>query len=94
MGQHGEERRIPYDVEWLIDQVKSTGQYAAARVWSEIIFSEWRTCREKVYQFLWHCEHYAERIGDPRRPFAKDTWEAAYAEWAQHAQTWHPELFV
>ena len=89
-----EERRILYDVEWLIDQVKSTGQYAAARVWSEIIFSEWRTCREKVYQFLWHCEHYAERIGDPRRPFAKDTWEAAYAEWAQHAQTWHPELFV
>ena len=89
-----EERRIPYDVEALIAQVKSTGQYPAARVWSEIIFSEWRTCREKVYQFLHRCERYADRIGDPRRPFAKDTWEAAYAEWTAHAQEWYPELFV
>ncbi len=89
-----EERRIPYDVEALIDQVKATGQYQAARVWSEIIFSEWHTVREKVFQFLHHCERYAASIGDARRPFAKDTWEAAYAEWALHAQEWHPELFV
>lgn len=89
-----EERRVPYDAEALIAQVKSTGQYQAARVWTEIIFSEWRTVREKVYQFLWHCERYAERIGDPRRPFAKSTWKAAYAEWAEHAREWFPELFV
>ena len=89
-----EERRIPYDAEDLIAQVKATGQYAAARVWTEIIFSEWRTVREKVFQFLWHCERYADRIGDPRRPFAKSTWEAAYAEWAEHAQEWFPVLFV
>ena len=89
-----EERRVPYDAEWLIAQVKSTGQYQAARVWSAIIFSEWRTVREKVWQFLHHCERYADRIGDPRRPFAKSTWEDAYAEWAIHAQEWHPELFV
>ena len=89
-----EERRIPYDVEALIAQVKATGQYAAARVWSEIIFSEWRTGREKVYQFLHRCEQYAVSIGDPRRPFAKNTWEAAYAEWAKHAREWYPELFV
>ncbi len=89
-----EERRIPYDAQWLISEAKSTVQYAAARVWTEIIFSEWRTVREKVYQFLHHCERYADRIGDSRRPFAKDTWEAAYTEWVQHAQEWHPELFV
>jgi predicted phosphodiesterase len=89
-----EERRVPYDVEELIAQVKSTGQYAAARVWTEIIFSEWRTVREKVYQFLHHCERYAESIGDPHRPFAKSTWEAAYAEWAARAPEWFPELFV
>ena len=88
------ERRIPYDVEALIARVKATGQYAAARVWTEIIFSEWRTVREKVYQFLHHCERYAGRIGDARRPFAKSTWEAAYAEWAEHAREWYPELFV
>ena len=89
-----EERRIPYDVEALITLVKASGQYAAARVWSEIIFSEWRTVREKVWQFLHHCERYADRIGDPRRPFAKSTWEAAYTEWVDHAREWHPELFI
>lgn len=89
-----EERRIPYDAEALISRVKATGQYDAARVWSEIIFSEWRTVREKVFQFLHHCERYAASVRDTRRPFAKDTWEAAYAEWAAHAREWHPELFV
>lgn len=89
-----EERRIPYHVEALIAQAKATAQYQAARIWSEIIFSEWRTCREKVFQFLHHCERYATSIGDPRRPFARDTWEAAYTLWEAHAKEWHPELFV
>lgn len=89
-----EERRIPYDVEQLIAQVRQTGQYAAARVWSELIFSEWRTCREKVYEFLWRCERYAQSIGDARRPFAKDTWEAAFSLWQETAQAQHPELFA
>ncbi len=88
-----EERRVPYDAEKLIALAKATGQYDAARVWTEIIFSEWRTVREKVYQFLHHCERYADSIGDARRPFAKDTWEAAYAEWEKHAREWYPELF-
>lgn len=89
-----EERRIAYDAEALIADVRATEQYAAARVWSELIFSEWRTCREKVFQFLAHCERYAAAIGDTRRPIARDTWEAAYAEWKKHAREWHPELFV
>ncbi|MBQ7866673.1 MAG: metallophosphoesterase family protein [Clostridia bacterium] len=78
-----EERRIPYDREALIAQVKQTDQYNAARVWSEVIFREWRTCREHVIFFLRHAEKYARRIGDERRPFAPDTWEAAYEEWAE-----------
>ena len=89
-----EERRVPYDLECLIGKIRQSGQYTAARVWTEIIFSEWRTVREKVYQFLHHCERYAASIGDDRRPFAKDTWEAAYAEWVAHAREWHPELFA
>lgn len=89
-----EERRIPYDAELLITQVKESPQYAAARVWSELIFSAWRTCREKSGSFIRHCVTYADNIGDPRRPFAKGTWEAAYALWELHAKEWHPELFV
>lgn len=89
-----EERRIPYDAEALITQAKATEQYRAARIWSEIVFSELRTCREKVWQFLSHCERCAQRLGDPRRPFMQDTWEQAYAEWEAHAREWHLELFV
>ena len=89
-----EERRIPYDVEALITQVKATEQYAEARIWSETIFAEWRTRREKVASLLWYAEEYATRIGDPRRPFAKDTWQAAYAEWLTAAPQRWPELFV
>ncbi|MBQ8555724.1 MAG: metallophosphoesterase family protein [Clostridia bacterium] len=89
-----EERRIPYDVEALIAQVKTTGQYQNARIWSEVIFSEWHTCREKVYFFLTCADEYARRTGDERRPFARDTWEAAYAAWQDCAGQRWPELFV
>lgn len=89
-----EERRIPYDVEALIARVKTTSHYQEARVWSEIIFSEWRTCREKVSFFLTLTEEYANRIGDPRRPFARDTWQAAYEEWLTAGPLRWPELFV
>lgn len=77
------ERRIPYDPEWLIALVKQSDQYKAARVWSELMFSSWRTSREKMGSFLRYCIGYAERIGDHRRPFAKDTWEAAFDDWRQ-----------
>ncbi len=79
-----EERRIPYDAEALFALAKTTGQYQAAPIWSEIIFSEWRSCREKVSFFLRHCEEYANAIGDARRPFAKDTWEAAFRTFPMH----------
>lgn len=89
-----EERRVPYDAEALIAQVKATEQYQAARIWSETIFSEWRTRREKVCFLLDYAEEYARRIGDPRRPFARDTWQAAYDEWAVLAARRWPELFI
>lgn len=89
-----QERRVPYDARALIDDVRRSGQYAAARVWTEIVISELCTVREKVYQFLWSCERYAASISDPRRPFARDTWEAAFALWEKHAREWYPELFV
>lgn len=89
-----EERRVPYDLECLIGKIRQTGQYTAARIWTETIFSELRTRREKVAQFLWSCEEYANRIGDTRRPFARDTWEAAYDEWTRTARERFPALFV
>ena len=76
-----QERRIPYDAETLIRHVKQSEQYRAARVWTEIIFEEWRSCRERVSFFLHHTRAYAESICDDRRPFAADTWERAYEQW-------------
>lgn len=76
-----EEHRVKYDVYKLIEQAKATTQYAEVRVWSEVIFKEWLTGREKVGFFLQYVGEYAKRAGDERRPFAKDTWEAAYEEW-------------
>lgn len=76
-----EERRIKYDVNALIERIRATEQYEKAPVWSEVIFRELLTGREKVYFFLKHVEEYAQRIGDERRPFAQDTWQAAYEEW-------------
>lgn len=88
------ERRIPYDPEPLIGQVKQSGQYAAARVWSELMFLSWRTSREKMGSFIRYCAEYAERIGDKQRPFARDTWEAAFDEWQTVGPALQPELFV
>lgn len=83
-----EERRVIYDAEELIAQVKCTGQYRAARVWSEMIFAEWRTCREMAMYMLRYIEAYARRIGDERRPFMPDTWEAGFAAWQAEANPW------
>lgn len=76
-----EERRVSYDAEVLINQFRKTDQYASVRVWAELIFGEWRTCSDHIMRFLWYAERYAKRIGDSRRPFAPDTWEAAYEAW-------------
>lgn len=81
-----EERRIWYDVENLISQVRQSEQYKAARVWSEVIFHEWRACRERVIYFLYHMEKYARKIGDPRRPFMPDTWEAGFEDWIKNGE--------
>lgn len=89
-----EERRIPYDLECLIGKIRQSGQYAEARIWTELIISELHTRREKVAQFLWSCEEYANRIGDARRPFARDAWAAAYDEWLRTARDHFPALFV
>lgn len=83
-----EERRVIYDAEMLIAQVKQTDQYRAARVWSEMIFSEWRTCREMAMYMLRYIEAYARRTGDDRRPYMPDTWEAGFAAWQAEENPW------
>jgi len=84
-----EERRIGYDREALIESIRRSEQYRAARIWCEIIFSEWRACREHVIYVLDHIEQYARQIGDTRRPFMPGTWEDGYEHWLAHGRNQH-----
>ena len=81
-----EERRPTYDAEALIEAVRRSEQYKAAPVWSQVIFAEWRSRRERVGYFLEHVEQYAQKIGDPRRPFMPDTWEAGFEDWLSNGK--------
>lgn len=84
-----EEHRVPYEAKELIKLVKKTAQYTQVEIWSEVIFREWMTCREKVFFFLKFVEEYASKIGDERRPFMEDTWAAAYNQW-KNDKTYEP----
>lgn len=79
-----EERRVRYDVYNLIEKVKKTDQYKEAYVWSEVTFKEWVHSKDHVDYFLKFAEEYANRIGDNRRPFEKQTWQEAFTEWEQN----------
>ena len=76
-----EEKRIPFDKDAYIRAVRRSGQYREAGVWTRVIMRELATAREHMYFFLRFAEEYAGKIGDGRRPYALDTWEAAYALW-------------
>lgn len=76
-----EEVRIPFDKESYIEELKQTTQYVEANVWTKVIFRELLTAREHMMFFLQFVNEYAEKIGDPVRPFSVKTWEAAYEAW-------------
>ena len=76
-----EERRIPFDKNAYISEIKKTSQFKEANVWTKVIIQELFTSTEQLYFFLSFVEEYAKRTGDERRPYALDTWEKAYEEW-------------
>ena len=76
-----EEVRIPFDKESYVEELKQTTQYVEANIWTKVIFRELLTAREHMMFFLHFVNEYAEKIGDPVRPFSVKTWEAAYEVW-------------
>lgn len=76
-----EEVRVPFDMESHIEELRASKQFTEARVWSNVIIKELRTCREHLTFFLSFAEEYATKIGDSRRPFSVETWERAYEVW-------------
>lgn len=81
-----EERRVKYNVYDLIDKVKRTDQYKEAYVWSEVTFKEWIHSRDHIDFFLKYVNDYANKIGDGRRPFAKETWQEAFVQWNRFSE--------
>ena len=86
-----EERRIPYDPKPLMEEVRRSEQYLAAPVWSNLVFLDWSTCSEHMVHFLRYAASYAERIGDSRRPFMRDTFQSAFDEWLKEGCPLIPE---
>ena len=81
-----EEVRIPFDKKDYVEELKKTSQYTEANVWTKVIFREHLTAREHMMFFLQFVNEYAEKIGDPVRPFSVKTWEAAYELWNESQQ--------
>ncbi|MCR5119117.1 MAG: metallophosphatase family protein [Lachnospiraceae bacterium] len=76
-----EEKRVPFDKDKYVSEMKLSGQYLEANVWSRVIMQEQITALEHMYFFLAFVGQYAKDIGDERRPYALDTWEKAYEIW-------------
>ena len=76
-----QERRIPYDVEAFIHDIKNSTLYSEAPVWCDVVAGEYRTGFEHVIPFLRFTESYAKAIGDPVRPFSLVTWSKSYDAW-------------
>lgn len=80
-----EERRVPYDLDHLINEYRRSDLFAAAPVWSRVILQEMKTGFEAAHFFLKYAEDYANKIDDPIRPFTVKTWAEAYDHWTKTA---------
>lgn len=79
-----EERRVPYDIDRLISKYRRSSLYEAAPVWSRVIMQEMAAEFEVAQLFLQSVNDYANKIGDPIRPFTARTWTQAYDYWANN----------
>jgi len=81
-----EERRVDYDIEGLIKDLRKSSLYEASKVWCELTIAALETGAEQHTHYVRFVEKYANEIGDSERPFSKRTWEEAYARWCLLAQ--------
>lgn len=90
-GWRVEERRVPYDLNQLLERFDTTGLSKKAPVWSALTKAVLQTGREQISPFLYFTKDYAEKKGDPIRPYTVETWEEAYQAWCD-APTLHPHF--
>lgn len=78
-----EQIRVGFDLAAYAKTLEDSTQFKEANVWTKVIMKELSSSREKITFFIDYVNRYAEKIGDERRPFAVDTWEAAYEKWEE-----------
>jgi diadenosine tetraphosphatase ApaH/serine/threonine PP2A family protein phosphatase len=72
------ERRVPYDVEAFIANIRNSSLYSQAAAWCDLAARERLTAFEHVDFFLRFIESYAKKKGDHIRPYSAETWSGAY----------------
>ena len=77
-----EQRRVPFDADSYVEEVKKTSQYREAAVWTKVMLREMKYEKEQILFFLKFVEDYAVSIDDTIRPYSVDTWEKAYELWS------------
>ena len=74
-------RRVAFDFPRYCDDFIRSPLYEAVPEFSAILVEELRLRRSRLDPALKFVEAYAQSIGDPRRPFAADTWQEGCARW-------------
>ena len=79
---HVSEHRVPYDAAAFVNDIKKSSLYSEAAAWCDVVACEWLTGYEHVEFFLRFVTSYAKEIGDPVRPYSRETWSGAYTAWS------------
>jgi len=76
-----DERRVPYDLNKLKHELKSSDLYKSAPVWIEIVLEQIEAKFERALTFLQFVKSHANNTNDNIRPFSVKTWSEAFTLW-------------
>lgn len=76
-----EERRVVYDIDNLIKQIKSSALYECSKGWCDIIIDELSTARDDISFFFSHAWEVANKLQNTAWPFDNEIWAEAVRSW-------------
>ncbi|MBH1940912.1 metallophosphoesterase family protein [Mobilitalea sibirica] len=82
-----EERRVAYDIDRLVKEIKSSELYECAKGWCDIIIGELNTGRDDITFFFHHAWEVARELQNTAWPFDNDIWAEAVRSWFEESKT-------
>lgn len=76
-----EERRVPYDLEALTEEMLQSSLYREAPLWSDIVLGCAKTGKDDLCSFFQQAHQIAEAYGADSACFSDDIWELAGEHW-------------